>query len=354
MPKKQNKEKPQEQVVEPTTVNNSVLSSYNPNVIAGIRACVESSQSALLIGETGTGKTTLLNELAKEVGKKLHRVSVNGNMGIDEILGKYLAKDGSTYWVDGILTKAVRNGDWVVFDELNAMLPEMGFALHSLLDDARCITLAEKDGEVVPAHKDFRFFGAMNDSENYAGTKDVNMALMSRFGGVFEIAVFSFAKEVEVLMRNSISGQVANTLCSVANELREMRKNGDILTFTSTRDLIQAGILNQKGVQIEHAMQFAMFNKLNTEEREEVAKNALIAKYIQGTEIYKSAREIELEEKVAVMTKQIAENNKKHEEELKNYRDRINQLEPLAANQNYQLDAKKMEMLKALGVVKGN
>ncbi len=284
---------------EVTPAMTSALSSYDERVIKGIKTCIALNESALLIGETGTGKTTLVNEFAKEQGKILHRVSVNGSMGVDEILGKWLAKDGSTYWIDGILTKAVREGHWVIFDELNAMLPEMGFALHSLLDDAKTITLAEKDGELVKAHADFRFFGSMNPSDDYAGTKEVNMALMSRFGGVFYIDVFPSHHELAVLVRNKVDEAHATKLVNLAGQLRAMRMKGDLYTFVSTRDIIQAGKLATQGLELPLAVEFAIVNKMTNDEKEELRKNSMMKDYLAGKvftdpEMTKKLAELEL------------------------------------------------------------
>ena len=268
------------------STSSAILSNYDEKIIQGIKSCIALNESALLIGETGTGKTTLVNEFAKEQGKILHRVSVNGSMGVDEILGKWLAKDGSTYWIDGILTKAVREGHWVIFDELNAMLPEMGFALHSLLDDAKTITLAEKDGELVRAHDEFRFFGSMNPSDDYAGTKEVNMALMSRFGGVFYIDVFPSHHELQVLVRNKVDEVHATKLVNLAGQLRNMRTKGDLYTFVSTRDIIQAGKLATSGLDLSLAVEFAVINKMTSDEKEELKKSSIMKDYITGAKAY--------------------------------------------------------------------
>lgn len=332
---------------------NEVLSNYDQTIVAGIRACVALNESALLIGETGTGKTTLINELAKEEEKVLHRVSVNGSMSVDEILGKWLAKDGSTYWIDGILTSAVRNGHWVVFDELNAMLPEMGFALHSLLDDAKTITLAEKDGEVIKAHPDFRFFGSMNPSDDYAGTKEVNLALQSRFGGVFHIDVFPVEQEIKVLERHKISNDHALKLVNLAYRMRELRKKGDMSTFVSTRDIIQAGKLATAGLAFEQAVVFSVFNKLTAEEREDLTKKSEFKTF--KAEVPKSEEVIALEKQLKSEKEAHATYEKAWKESKEAHAKAIAELaeikkNPLAGVTG--LDPKTQQLLKTLGVLK--
>lgn len=230
-------------------------------------ACIKASRPALLIGETGTGKTSLLREIANLKKKKLVRVSVNGSMGIEEIIGKHLAKDGSTYWQDGVLTEAVRTGNWVVFDEINAALPEILFSLHSLLDDDRKLFLQEKDGEVVSPHKSFRFFATMNPTEDYEGTKEMNKALLSRFSAVLKISPIPEEHEHrfidELIPDGDRKEEFINTLFGIAGDIRKLKEEGRISHYPSMRDLVQASELFMKGLTPWHAICHAVINKMS-------------------------------------------------------------------------------------------
>lgn len=233
-----------------------------------LRACVESNSAALLIGETGTGKTTIIREVAREKGKTLIRVSVNGSMGVEEILGKWLVNKGTTVWQDGILTMALRAGHWVVFDEINAALPEILFTLHSLLDDDRKIVLAEKDNEIVAPHNQFRFFATMNPPEEYAGTKDMNKALISRFTAVLNIDVLHDTDELKLLMKKGADKDVAYKLVSLAKRLRIHKSKDEIFYFCSTRDLVQAVQLVAGGLSLSDACLGSIVNKMSKKEYE--------------------------------------------------------------------------------------
>ena len=57
---------------------------------------ISANAPILLIGETGVGKTHMINELGKEAGKRVVRVSTTGEIGIQEILGKWLIKKKET------------------------------------------------------------------------------------------------------------------------------------------------------------------------------------------------------------------------------------------------------------------
>lgn len=242
-----------------------IVTESNLNLL---RACVQSNSAALLIGETGTGKTTLIREIAREEGKTLIRVSVNGSMGVEEILGKWLVNKGTTVWQDGILTMAARAGHWVVMDEINAALPEILFTLHSLLDDDRKLVLAEKDNEVVVPHDEFRFFATMNPPEEYAGTKDMNKALISRFTAVLNIEVLNDTQELKLLMSKGADKDVAYKLVSLAKRLRNRKEKDEIFYFCSTRDLVQAVQLVQGGLSLADAVIGSVVNKMSKKEYE--------------------------------------------------------------------------------------
>lgn len=237
-----------------------------------LNACIETNSAALLIGETGTGKTTVVREMAKEKGKVLIRISVNGSMGVEEILGKWLVNAGTTVWQDGILTMALREGHWVVMDEINAALPEILFVLHSLLDDDRKIFLPEKDNEIVYPHADFRFFATMNPPEEYAGTKDMNKALLSRFTAVLNVDVLDPISEGTLLQQKGADVKTASILLHIAGALREKKKKDMIFYFCSTRDLVQCVNLMGHGLKIGDAVKGSIVNKMTAKEFEIVKR----------------------------------------------------------------------------------
>ena len=200
---------------------------------------IELNLPVLLIGETGTGKTSIIRERAFIEGADLIRVNLNGQTSVDEIVGKWLIKGGATYWQDGVLIQAMKKGSWILIDEINASLPEVLFALHSLLDDDRKIIIAEKDGEEVKPHPDFRFFATMNPSEEYAGTKELNKAFLSRFPVILDFDFLPPKDEIMLLeARSGISHQDASLLVNFATRIRELKTKQEIFYTLSTRDLI--------------------------------------------------------------------------------------------------------------------
>lgn len=209
---------------------------------------VKLSQNILIEWHKGTGKTTGIYYLAQKHNKPLITIQFTGNTSVDTLIGKWLIKDGSTVWQDWLLSIACRNWFWMVFDEINMAHPDITAVLHSILDDRRILTLEDKDGETIKLHEDCRIFATINPSEEYYGTKEMNQALLDRFGMKIFTYYPTIEKEIEIIKANSIINDscgenkngVITRIVRVANSIRTADGNsGSIKNYTlSTRDLI--------------------------------------------------------------------------------------------------------------------
>jgi midasin len=86
------------------------------------------------------------------------------------------------HFVEGTLVQAVKNGDWVLLDEVNLASQETLECLSSLLQSSDGSLLLMEKGDTVPVkrHPDFRLFACMNPATD-AGKRDLPPGLHSRF-----------------------------------------------------------------------------------------------------------------------------------------------------------------------------
>lgn len=237
------------------------------DIMKTLAIAVRDNLPALLIGESGTGKTSAIRFLAHETKNGLRRVNLNGGTTADELVGRLLINNSGTYWVDGVLTEAMRNGEWIVLDEINAALPEVLFVLQSVLDDDGYLVLAEKDDkEIVHKHKDFRIFATCNPPD-YAGTKEMNRALLSRFAICINAEFPPEDKELKIIehhLGNAIaSSEMAKKLVGLANETRKTKEQGTSDYAINTRDVLNTLKLSEFMDPIE-ALELAFSNKLDS------------------------------------------------------------------------------------------
>ena len=140
-------------------------------------------KTILFHGPSGTGKTMSCKLLAQMIDLPIME-TINCTENLDEfVLGKYIPMDDKVIFQESYVTKAIRYGGAVVFEEINFAKPQYLAFLNSLLDDNGFVRL--DSGEVVKRHKNFRFFATMN--VGYLGTKELNQALYNRFNAVIAV-----------------------------------------------------------------------------------------------------------------------------------------------------------------------
>ncbi|VWL85953.1 AAA family ATPase [Oceanivirga miroungae] len=151
--------------------------------------------STLFYGPSGTGKTIACKLLCQQM--KLPILSViNCSENIDEfILGKYIPIDDKIVFRESEISKAIRDGGAVIFEEINFSKPQHLAFLNSLLDTNGFVRL--DNGEIIRRHKNFRFFATMNIG--YYGTRELNQALFNRFNIVCEIEKLEKSSIVHML-----------------------------------------------------------------------------------------------------------------------------------------------------------
>jgi len=244
--------------------------------LKALAVAVLKNRPVLVIGETGAGKTSLIRYLAAKANAPYRRLNLNGQTNADDLIGKWIIKDGGMIWVDGILTEALLEGYWIVLDELNAALPEVLFTLQSLLDDDRFVTIPEKDGSIIRPHPDFRVFATMNPPEtgNYAGTNELNRALLSRFPVVVNYSYLGPRAETQLLKRYTDKEEVVGKLIGLAKLARNAYAEGSLTMPLSTRDLIAATTLLADFTAAE-AVRIAILNKAQNDNERSVLTDML-------------------------------------------------------------------------------
>ena len=143
--------------------------------------------TTLFHGPAGTGKTISCKLVCQAIGLPIME-TINCTENLDEfVLGKFIPEGDKIIFKESYVTKAIREGGAVVFEEINFAKPQYLAFLNSLLDDNGFVRL--DNGEVVKRHKNFRFFATMN--LGYFGTKELNQALYNRFNAIIEVAALS-------------------------------------------------------------------------------------------------------------------------------------------------------------------
>ena len=90
-----------------------------------------------------------------------YTVSCHDDLTAADLTGRYLLKGGDTVWVDGPLTRAVREGGICYLDEVVEARKDVTVVLHPLTDDRRVLPL-ERTGELLEAPPEFMLVVSYN------------------------------------------------------------------------------------------------------------------------------------------------------------------------------------------------
>lgn len=134
-----------------------------------------------LIGDSGTGKTTLVEQFAAGHTLPFLRISCDETSSLKTLLGSKEIINGTTYFRGGILLELIQMPSVILFDEFNALHSSKLFFLHELLDNRRLFVQDADGGKVISIHPECQIFLACNPAnKNYGGTNKMNAALGNR------------------------------------------------------------------------------------------------------------------------------------------------------------------------------
>ncbi|KAL5289670.1 hypothetical protein ACFFRR_009616 [Megaselia abdita] len=135
----------------------------------------------LLQGPTSAGKTSLIEYVARRSGNRCLRINNHEHTDLQEYIGTYSSDlSGMFKFNEGVLVDAMRNGYWIILDELNLASSDILEALNRVLDDNRELFIPETQ-TVIKAHPNFMLFATQNPPGLYGGRKVLSRAFKNRF-----------------------------------------------------------------------------------------------------------------------------------------------------------------------------
>ena len=213
----------------------------------------------LLKGPTGCGKTRFVAHMAAKLGRPLYTVACHDDLSAADLIGRYLLKGGETVWVDGPLTRAVREGAICYLDEVVEARQDTVVVIHPLTDYRRVLPI-DKTGETIEAAPGFMLVASYNP-----GYQNIMKTLKPSTRQRFLSVEFTFPRpehEIPVVVRESgLDADRVSLLVRLANKLRGL-KGQDLEEGVSTRLVVYAATLIAGGMSMDRAVRAAMIEPL--------------------------------------------------------------------------------------------
>jgi nitric oxide reductase NorQ protein len=213
----------------------------------------------LIKGPTGVGKTRFVAHMAARLGLPLFTVACHDDLTAADLVGRHLIGDGETYWSDGPLTRAVREGGICYLDEVVEARKDTTVVIHPLADHRRTLPI-DRTGEVLTAPPSFMLVVSYNPGyQNFL--KGMKPSTRQRFVSLrFD---FPAAEREEAILvgETQCDEMIARRLVSIGRALRAL-KDVDLEEVASTRLLVYAAILIRDGLDPVEACRASLVESL--------------------------------------------------------------------------------------------
>lgn len=242
------------------------------NVILGL----ESNMPVYAYGHTGTGKSSLFEQIAARTSRPFMRVQHTINTEESHVLGQWIAKGGETVFELGPLPMAMQNGWMYMADEYDFSLPSV-LSVYQPVLEGKPLVIKEADlkNRVIHPHPNFRFVatgntnGTGDETGLYQGTNIQNEANYDRFGVCVEILYMKPAMESRALVNHvQIAKEDADKLVDFATKVREAYGANKISKPIGPRALINAAQLGKMRANWSIGLNLAFINKMTQVDRE--------------------------------------------------------------------------------------
>ena len=222
------------------------------------------NQLPLLIkGPTGCGKTRFIQHMAAKLDRPLYTIACHDDLTAADLVGRHLIGDGETYWHDGPLSKAVREGAICYLDEVVEARKDTTVVLHPLSDDRRILPI-ERTGEVLQAPPQFMLVVSYNP-----GYQNLLKGMKPSTWQRFVAMRFDYpdkATETGIVQKETgIDAQTSLQLIELAHALRVL-KDHDLEESASTRLLVYAATLIKSGFDPVDACRAAIVEPLSDDD----------------------------------------------------------------------------------------
>jgi len=242
-----------------------------------------------LTGPTGSGKTSLITQVAARLNWPVQSVTCHGRMELSALIGQFVLINGSTQFVHGPLSVAARDGHLLILNESDLMDPSELAGLNDIIE-GQPLVIAENGGEVIRPHGKFRVFatgnsaGAGDGSGLYQGVLRQNLAFMDRFRVVnVDYPDAEIEKQVLLSAVPKMPEEIIDKMLLVAAEVRRLfmgsdKDAGELTVTMSTRTLVRWASLSLtfKGAPnvFHYALQQALTARAEPEQREAIHRIA--------------------------------------------------------------------------------
>lgn len=244
--------------------NKMVHKSFD-TIIKVLQSSKRINKNIMLVGEAGSGKSTLCEDVAKVLGLQFYPMSVGLQTTKSDLIG-YLNAYGN--YVTTPVRQAFENGGVLLLDEFDATNAGVVTILNSMLANDIC-SFPDK---IIKKHKDFVCIVACNTyckggSLEYIGRNRLDSATLDRF--------ITINVNYDELLESNLTGN--DEWVKVVRKMRDNIKNAGLKVVISPRASLQGADLLDSGFSIEDVLDMVIFKGVSEDVKTKIVKDINLA-----------------------------------------------------------------------------
>ena len=211
-----------------------------------VKKVISSGLNVLLTGPAGSGKTTLIQQVAEELGQEFSFMSMTKQTSVNAIIG-FKSINGT--YIPSLFREAYENGHIFLLDEIDAADSNVLLCLNTIENGY----MSFPDG-IIKAHPDFKLVATANPQDEhsiYTGRSKLDFSTLDRF---FTVQVPADVDLEMKLTSELVAEQAKGVRGVIANAGRDPES-----TLTM-RDILRAHSLRKANID-KNPIATVLFNK---------------------------------------------------------------------------------------------
>lgn len=252
---------------------------FRPNHLQRALYAIVTNQREYIQGHTGSGKTTLVEQVAARLNWPFLRINFDSEITRMDLIGRdTLVSDSegnvTSVFEDGMLPTAMSGPYICCFDELDFVRPDVAYVMQAALE-GNGLRITEDGDRLVKPHPMFRMFGTGNtvgqgdEDGMYQGARPQSMAFLDRFTIWDKVDYLDSKQREELVMRKypALGEKERKQVLQYTTEHLEAFTQGKVIQPISPRGILaicQATILLG---DLKAALEMSVIDRANREDR---------------------------------------------------------------------------------------
>jgi cobaltochelatase CobS len=258
---------------------------FDPDLLPTLLWCLNTNKKGWISGHTGTGKSSLVEEVCAFLNYPLIRINFDSEITRMDMIGRDILtqENGTTIsrFEDGILPQALAQPCVLLCDEIDFIRPDIAYVMQRALED-KGLLITEDGGRLITPHPFNRIIATANtqgqgDEFGYQGARTQSMAFLDRFTVWLDVEYLPRAQEKKLVKARvpDIEDKYLEQILDYVQEHRKAFVDGDIGQPISPRGVLAlceavktfTSLYSDQGKGLEVAIKSTILNKANPQDR---------------------------------------------------------------------------------------